>query len=156
MARRITERLTFYTDGDEALAKQLEAQLADDKDARSGRIRFDSRKIERLERGPGAESEVVLTMKGGDQVTEGFLSHQPPTVPNGPFAQQLALELNQPSGEIKTTYPFQETSSRGVFAVGDCASPLKAVAMAIVSGATAAAGISFQLGPELAKAEESG
>lgn len=51
-------------------------------------------------------------------------------------------------GVIKTNQPFYETSVPGVFAVGDCASPMPAVNNAVVMGTFAAVGVIVQLGAE--------
>lgn len=80
-------------------------------------------------------------------------SHKPKTQINGPFAGQLGLELS-PSGDIKTTEPFFNTSIPGVFAAGDCASALKAVVLAMSSGTTVAGGLASQLQAELYPGEQ--
>lgn len=153
MARRLTEQVTLYTNGNTELADGLTKLLEQDKDGINGRIHVVSRKIASLERGQGRPSEVVLVFAdGGESVTEGFLAHQPTSKAKGPFAQQLSLELT-PAGDIMVTQPFGETSVPGVFAVGDCATHLKAIAQAVAMGALAAGGLSFQLGAELAKME---
>ena len=51
-------------------------------------------------------------------------------------------------GVIKTSQPFYETSLSGVFAVGDCASPIPAVNNAMAMGSFAAGGLAGQLGAE--------
>jgi thioredoxin reductase len=48
-------------------------------------------------------------------------------------------------GDIQTLQPFYETSVPGVFAVGDCATPLKAVTPAISMGSLTAGGLVAQL-----------
>jgi thioredoxin reductase len=63
---------------------------------------------------------------------------------NGPFASQLSLEL-APTGEIKTSPPFNQTSLEGVFACGDAATMMRAVPMAAAMGGMAAAGIAAQV-----------
>lgn len=73
MARRFTERVVLYTNGADELAAQLKKELEKDKGGRSGLVTVNSRRIERLRRGPGRESEVVVTLEGGSEVTEGFL-----------------------------------------------------------------------------------
>ncbi|KAK0617475.1 hypothetical protein B0T14DRAFT_590197 [Immersiella caudata] len=154
MARRLTEKVTLYTNGNAELAESLVKLLENDKDALHGRIHVVDREIAKLERGQGHSSEVVMSFTdGGDSVTEGFLAHQPTSQPKGPFAQQLGLELT-PAGDIMVKQPFGETSVPGVFAVGDCATPLKAVAQAVAMGALAAGGLSFQLGAEMSKADK--
>ena len=153
MARRFSERVVLYTNGADELAAQLEAELRNDKSGRAGLVTVDNRRVERLRRGTGRESEVIVTLKDGSETTQGFLVHQPGSQVSGPFAKQLSLELI-PSGDIKTSQPFYEASVPGVFAVGDCGNPMKAVSQAVAMGALAAGGLSFQLGAELAKVEE--
>jgi len=52
-------------------------------------------------------------------------------------------------GDIKVTEPAYSTSMPGVFAVGDCATPMKAVVQAMATGAFGAGGVSAQLTAEL-------
>jgi thioredoxin reductase len=66
---------------------------------------------------------------------------------NGPFVEQLGLEVTEQSF-IKTSPPFYATNVPGVFAVGDCATPFKAVTQAIAMGSFAAAGVVGQLGQQ--------
>jgi thioredoxin reductase len=63
------------------------------------------------------------------------------------FVKQLGLELTE-KGFVKTTGVTYETTTPGVFAVGDCASPMPAVINALSMGAFAASGIAGQLGAE--------
>jgi hypothetical protein len=76
-------------------------------------------------------------------LTEGQV-HKTRTEVNGPFARQLSLELTE-QGDIKTTAPFSESSVPGVFAAGDCTTPLKAVSQAVAMGSFVAAGVTGQL-----------
>lgn len=69
----------------------------------------------------------------------------PSAIANGPFVTQLGLDVDF-QGNIKTNAPFYETDSQGVFAVGDCATPIKSVAQAMAMGSFAAAGVVGQLG----------
>jgi thioredoxin reductase len=71
-------------------------------------------------------------------------AHAPDVEINGPFVEQLGLEL-APSGEIKTNQPFNETSVPGVFAAGDCATMMRAVTTATMAGSMAAVGASGQI-----------
>lgn len=59
---------------------------------------------------------------------------------NGPFVKELGLELTE-QGDIQTSQPFYSTNQSGVFAVGDCAVPIKAVVQAVATGTFAAGGI---------------
>ena len=49
-------------------------------------------------------------------------------------------------GLIEVKAPFNLTSVPGVFAVGDCATPFKAVVQAMAMGTFAAAGVIAELG----------
>ncbi|GKT77043.1 hypothetical protein ColTof4_09466 [Colletotrichum tofieldiae] len=80
------------------------------------------------------------------------MSNPPYNQVKGPFARQVSLKL-MPTGEIKTSQPFYETSVPRVFAVGDCATMMKAVSQAVAMDALAAGGSVYQLSAELAKAD---
>lgn len=152
MARRLTDKVVIYTNGASDLADTLKSKLDNDKGGRSGAVTVDNRPVVRLERGTGQPSEIIIGFEDGSTEAQGFLVHQPRATLAGPFAKQLSLEL-APGGEIRVTPPFYETSMPGVFAVGDCATPLKAVSQALAMGALAAGGLAFQLGAELAKVD---
>lgn len=134
------------------MAATLKESLKQDKDAISGRIRVVDHKIARFERGSNHKSEVLIVFVNGETVQEGFIAHQPLSQAKGPFAEQLGLSLT-PTGDIATTPPFGETTVPGVFAVGDCATQLKAVSQAVAMGTMAAGGLVFQLGADLAKVD---
>lgn len=60
---------------------------------------------------------------------------------NGPFAEQLGLELDDgPMGPFYKTSATKETNVPGVFACGDDALPVPAVAFAVADGVRAGAG----------------
>ncbi|KAG4429913.1 hypothetical protein IFR05_014602 [Cadophora sp. M221] len=147
-ANRLAEKVTIYTHGNESVTKDIEktlSQLKPESKTRKNTI-IDSRKIVRFVKGAeGGEIEVHL--EDGGTKMEGFLAHKPKGKLNGPFAEQLGLELT-PQGDIKTNLPFNETSVRGVFAGGDSASPMKAVTVALSSGGFLAAGLAAQLEAE--------
>ncbi|PKS08395.1 hypothetical protein jhhlp_005339 [Lomentospora prolificans] len=150
MARRLAENLVFYTNGSEEKAAELSAVLKNDKDAVEGKIKIENRIVTRMRMGSNFPSEVILTFEDGTEVSEGFIVNAPATKPNGPFVEQLGLEL-APNGDIKVSTPFQETSIDGVFAVGDCSTMMKTVSMAASTGSAAAGGISGQIGADLAR-----
>lgn len=70
---------------------------------------------------------------------------------NGPFASQLGLEIGA-QGEIKVNPQSFETNVKGVFAVGDAASPMRVVVNAMYQGVGAGAGLVAQLLAEKATA----
>ena len=53
--------------------------------------------------------------------------------------------VDSPVGEVIEVGPTQVTSVAGVYAAGDCATPMKAVPVAMSTGATAAAMVSREL-----------
>ncbi|GKT39876.1 thioredoxin-1 [Colletotrichum spaethianum] len=143
MARPLGKQVTIYTSGNSSLASDI-AALANNP------FKLDVRKITkmRMARGDdGHHASVTLTMDDDEEVTEGFLAHAPFTKVNGPFAEQLGLEMAE-NGDIKTTPPFGETSVGGVYAVGDCGNMIKAVAPAMTSGALCAGGMVVPLQSE--------
>lgn len=147
-AAQLAKRVTIYTDGAQELADALTGGLrASERET----IRTDTRPIAKLVKEEGNDTAVRIHFSSDDAaaaavapVTEGFLVHRPKTQINGPFAQQLGLQLT-PQGDVFTTPPFYETSVPGVFAVGDCAAPGKIVANAIATGAFAGAGATAKL-----------
>lgn len=150
MVLRLAGKAVIYTNGAEDLGKQIATDLvATGTEGAKSRITVDSRKIVNLAKKSEETSDIILTFEDGSEVTEGFLAHGPMGQINGPFAQQLGLELT-PMGDIKTEGQFFETTVKGVFAVGDCATYMKAVSQAIGMGSLAAGAISAQLGAELA------
>jgi pyruvate/2-oxoglutarate dehydrogenase complex dihydrolipoamide dehydrogenase (E3) component len=97
-------------------------------------------------KGPkGAEVEVIL--EDGEKITEGFLVHKPIGKLNGTWVEQLGLETT-PQGQIKVNLPFNETSVKGIFAAGDCGTPMTVVTQAISMGAAVTAGVTAQLEAE--------
>jgi thioredoxin reductase len=66
MAKQLAEKVTIYTHGDEAFAREIVPLLKDD------RFSVDMRVIASLEMG-GKGSEIVMTFASGEKVTEGFL-----------------------------------------------------------------------------------
>ena len=140
-ALQLVSPVTIYTNGSEEVAQELENELSS-----TSQIQVDSRVINQLVKGPKG-AEVIIQFEDGTEVVEGFLGHAPITQVRGPFAQQLSLELT-PKGDLKTNPPFLQTSLTGVFAVGDCSSPMKITPNAQMTGSLAAAGVSAQLHAE--------
>lgn len=139
-ASQLSENVTFYTHGNDALTAALEAAVS-----KKGNWTVEPRVVKHLVRADG--DSVTLEFEDGTSKKEKFLVHQPLTVPSGPFAQQLGLATS-PMGDIQAEAPFHQTSVRGVFAAGDCITPYKVIPGAISSGCIAAVGVSTQLQSE--------
>ncbi|KAE9572552.1 Thioredoxin reductase gliT [Colletotrichum fructicola] len=142
MAKRLARKVTIYTNGASELKDQIVTSLGKDPI-----IELDDRRVIRLEKVREGTSETILHLEDGTSISQVFVVHKPKTQVNGPFVEQLQLELTE-AGAIKTSQPFYETTVQGVFAVGDCASTMPAVVNALAMGAFAAGGLVAQLGAE--------
>jgi gliotoxin/aspirochlorine biosynthesis thioredoxin reductase len=138
---RFAKEVTIYTNGSIELAAELQAALGP-----ALGYSVESSKISKIRKG-GRRSEVVVQLEDGSEQIQAFLGHKPLTRMNGPWAEQLGLEIT-PSGDPKTIAPFFSTNVSGVFACGDLASPLKIVPNAMLSGAAAGAGACAELQAE--------
>lgn len=136
-ANKFCETLTIYTNSIPNLAAEISKALE------TSDIQIDDRKVVRLVRG-STGSEMTIEFDSGEKKTEGFLVHRPLTCLDRNLAEQLKLDLG-PTGEIHVTPPFCQTSVPGVFAAGDCASPMKIIPNAIAMGAYAGAGVAREL-----------
>lgn len=141
-ALRISKHVTLYTNGNEQLAKQLEEALA----KAPAPMTVDSKKIKKLVKGPD-RSQIVLHFEDDTSKTEAFLAHKPKTKLRGTLHEQLGLEVT-PQGNIKVNPPFNQTSLKGVFAAGDCSSPMQTVTAALHSGTCTGGGAPLQIQAE--------
>lgn len=142
-ALRFSKKVTLYTDGNAQLADDLNKDLQ----ASNAPMEVDARKIARLEKSL-KRAEVTLHFEDGQSKTEGFLFGKPLAVLRGDLHKQLGLALT-PKGTIVVNPPFNETSMKGVFAAGDCASPMQTVTTAQATGTNAGAGAPLQLQAEM-------
>ena len=74
----------------------------------------------------------------------GFIAHKSRSAITGPFAGQLDLEMTS-EGRILVEGDYHETSVRGVFAAGSCASVIDSEAVELSTGITAGIGANFQI-----------
>ncbi|KAI5927183.1 FAD/NAD(P)-binding domain-containing protein [Camillea tinctor] len=141
-ALRMSDRVTLYTNGNEQLAKDL----ADALEAAPAPMAVEPRKITKLVKAP-ERAQITIHLDDGTSKTEAFLAHKPKTTLRGSLAQQLGLELT-PMNTIKVNPPFNQTSVKGVFAAGDCSSPMHTVNAALHSGTCAGGGAPLQIQAE--------
>lgn len=143
LAKRFAERITVFLDGNTELLED-----ASIKKLQQQGFAINSKPIAKIvplrktddEGGPAVNVE----LQDGSVEEMAFLVHRPRTVLAHDFAATLGLELTE-AGDIQTKPPFYETSVEGVFAAGDCAVMMKQVLWAAATGATAGAGLNFQL-----------
>lgn len=147
-ANRLAIKVVIYTNVDEIATAGIMALISDTKpESKTAKcISVDGRKIKKFVRrsNPG---ELEVFFEDGESKVEGLLGHTPQGKLNGPFVQQLGLEVT-PSRDYKVNPPFNETNVRGVFAAGDSSSPLKMATLAVSSGSLCAGGIAMSIGAE--------
>lgn len=133
---KFVDTMTVYTDGDDALAAQISASID------TPGISVDGRKISRLSRGEG--QSVIIDFSDGTKHEEAFLVHRPRTEVDSTLADQLGLAWSN-MGHIDASPPFCRTSVPGVYAAGDCATPMKIIPNAMTMGAYAGCGLCREL-----------
>ncbi|KAJ4118797.1 hypothetical protein NW765_007982 [Fusarium oxysporum] len=134
--------VVIYTSNNPGVQTAIAALLGQNNTA----ITTDDREIASLALGSEG-SGIIITFADGSSVEEAFLAHKPPTKLNGPFAEQLGVEL-APGGDIQVTPPFGATSVKGVYAAGDCAAKMKNVMQAMHMGTFAGVGMAHDLQAE--------
>ena len=138
MAKRLAKSVTVLTHGNTALTEEIQAACTE-----KG-LAVDSRRIARFHKVPGDNADVEVEFEDGSKDVFGFIAHKPRSKINGPWADQLGVELT-PGLDLKVNPPFNETTVPGVFAAGDCASPFKVVAGGVSMGLFAANGAAMQV-----------
>jgi thioredoxin reductase len=150
MAKRLSKHVNIYTNGNPDLLASTKALI------HSNKITYDDRKIIKFEHRDGSDSKppfVVVYFEDGTSRKEGFIVSHPRVEQRAPFAEQLGLEMT-PTGDIKISMPFHETSLDGCVAAGDAATPMKTVIQAAQMGGFAGSGLVVQLQNELDKKDE--
>lgn len=143
MASSLVHNVTIYTNGNETLAEELVQALSG-----ASQYHVDTRAIAKISYQEGSNELVQIQFENGsDPKVEAFLAHSPRTRVNGPFAEQLGLELTA-TGDYVVQPPFNATSVDGVFAAGDCTSMFKVGPRAVADGCMAGAGVSTRLQEE--------
>jgi thioredoxin reductase len=147
-ANRLAEKVTIYTNGNETVTEPIKQLLSgvrpESKTTKC--IAVDNRKITKFVKG-NKKGELTIFFENGESKLEGFLTHKPKGEVNGPWKEQLGLELTA-AGDFMVNAPFGETNVKGVFAAGDSSNMMKAVALAISSGGLIAAGVATSIGVE--------
>lgn len=137
-AAQLSKEVTIFTNGSEDVASQLQALCP------NSPFKLDTRRIAQLTEG---DEGVKIEFTDGTTKEVSFLVHNPLTVPQGSFVQQLGIALSQ-TGDIQAEAPTYQTNVRGIFAAGDCISPFKVIPHAIASGNFAAVAAATQIQAE--------
>ncbi|OTB04089.1 hypothetical protein M426DRAFT_321184 [Hypoxylon sp. CI-4A] len=133
---KFSDTMTIYTNGNTALSRQISGDL------KTPGMLIDNREIARLTRGEG--STITIEFKEGPKKTEDFIVHRPLTRLDRRFVDQLGLNMSK-MGDIEVMPPFCKTNVAGVYAAGDCASPMKTITNSMNMGAYAGCGLSREL-----------
>lgn len=142
--KQFAARVHIYTHGNGRAAASLKEVTA-----LVPGVTVESKEIDVLEMvDPAGErpSDIRVVLENGQQQQHGFLLYHTATEQASELVTELGIELDD-GGDIKLG-AFQETSVRGIFAAGDCASTQKYVAIASAMGTMAGAGAAQQLQAE--------
>ncbi|EKJ71375.1 hypothetical protein FPSE_08478 [Fusarium pseudograminearum CS3096] len=93
---------------------------------------------------------VTVEFTDGTKAMYGFIAHKPRSDVKGSLARELDLEMTS-RGRILVEGDFQETSIRGVFAAGSCATMIDDEAVEISSGMTVGMGVNLQIAEDDAR-----
>lgn len=147
MAKRLSKRVTIYTNASPDLAPDIKTLI------HGSKITVDTRPVSSLALN-GDGPQVKITFTDGSTATEGFIAAQPSVEQlGGKIAEQLGLEMTH-AGDIQVSPPFNETSVVGCFAAGDAATPIKGVISAVNMGLFAGVGAISQLQHDMEEKDE--
>jgi thioredoxin reductase len=135
-ANKFAETVTIFTNGNAELAEQLSGKLV-------GGLRLDKRPLKRLFKEPGSEV-IQVEFDDGEVQSFSFLVSKPDLEIDSSLPDQLGVEC-VPNLGIKVAPPFNKTNVEGVYAAGDCCSPLRMVPNALNMGAFAGCGLAREL-----------
>jgi thioredoxin reductase len=127
--------LTLFTNGPSALTAEQTAQL------QKNQIRIVEKELNRIEHSDGYLNKIVF--KDDSSADLEALYAKPSFEQHCPIAQELGCELNE-GGHIKVD-GIQQTNIPGIYASGDCTSPMRTVAHSVSSGTMAGIAISKQV-----------
>lgn len=137
-ALKFVENVIVFTDGNDQLKQQLSDQLPDG-------MSIDNRSITAI-RSSENRTGLYLDFSDKDSHRIAFLVHKPDMVLPADLVADLGLET-VPGIGIKVSPPFNQTSLEGVFAAGDCCTPMRNIPNALSTGAAAGCGLARQLPP---------
>lgn len=141
-AKQMTQKVVIYTSNNNT----MQTAVADVLGERDTGITIVNRHIASIALGPEG-SGVTITFGDESSVHEAFLAYKPPTKINGLSAEQLGVELS-PGGDIKVTPPYGASNVKGVYAAGECATPMKNIIQAMYMVIFGAVGMAFDLQAE--------
>lgn len=130
-----TSQLRLFTNGPSTLSSDQLARLQE------RHITVYESPVKELHHAEGYLSG--LTLADGDTHILQAIYLRPAFSHHAPFAQTLGCELSE-TGHLKVD-PFQKTTVAGIYAAGDCTSPMRSVARAVAEGSMAGAAMNKEL-----------
>lgn len=145
-AHKFADTITIYTDHNPSLAAELSTKLQEG-------MQIDDRKIKQLHKDPEGKG-ITVEFECGERKLMAFLVHKPELTVDPTLPEQLGVQC-VPGFGIKVTPPFNQTSVEGVYAAGDCCSPLRMIPNAMSMGSFAGCGLAREL-PRLIQSKQNG
>jgi len=130
-----TSRLTVFSNGPAALSAEQRNKL------RSRNIPVEEAEIRAILHNKGRIS--ALLTRDGRTFGLDALYYHPQLEQHSPLAAELGCALE--NGLYVRTDDFMQTTVPGVYAAGDCTTPMRSVALAVAAGGKAGATINFGL-----------
>ncbi|QPC70696.1 hypothetical protein HYE68_001448 [Fusarium pseudograminearum] len=137
LARQYTPDITLLVNGFRHLERHPHVIATTDQG-----FKINSKAIKHFSKA-GPES-VTVEFEDGTKAVYEFIAHKTRSDVKGSFAKDLNLEMTA-QGRILVEGDFQETSIRGVFAAGSCATIIDDEAVEISSGMTVGMGVNLQI-----------
>lgn len=135
LVKNLTSKLSIFTNGISTLSEEERKKLA------THDIKIIETEIDRIEHINGRIQHLIF--KDGSSTPVKALYAKLPFVQHTNIPQKLGCEFTE-HGFIKTD-PFSQTSVPGVYACGDCTTPMRSVASAVATGNLAGAMANRQL-----------
>jgi gliotoxin/aspirochlorine biosynthesis thioredoxin reductase len=135
-AQKFAETVTLFTNGNAALVETLSQKVEEG-------LLVDNRPLKRVFKESGNEN-IHVEFENGEVLSFSFLVSKPDLEIDPSLPDQLGVECI-PGFGIKVTPPFNKSSVEGVYAAGDCCSPLRMIPNALNMGAFAGCGLAREL-----------
>ncbi|KAF2789629.1 thioredoxin reductase [Melanomma pulvis-pyrius CBS 109.77] len=135
-ALKFAKCVTIYTNNNPSLAEELSKKL-------EGGLRVNDQKLKRLFKEQDSD-DISVEFESGEKQSLSFLVHKPDLEVNTALPAQLGVECTPGLG-INVIPPFNKTTVDGVYAAGDCCSPLRMIPNALSMGAFAGCGLAREL-----------
>lgn len=130
-----TDKLTVFTNGPSTLKAEHTAKV------NAKGIEIDTKEIAEIKHENGEATQLLFT-DGSSQPIKAIYA-RPAMKQHCNLPEQLGCELTE-MGHVKVDF-MQKTTVKGIYAAGDCTSPLRAVAAAVASGNFAGAALNKEL-----------